>query len=387
MENFIYSNPTKIIFGKNTVSRIGKEALKFGKKALIVYGKGSVKKNGVYDSVTDSLRKNGIDFSEHPGVKPNPVLSHVKEGIELFKKEKCDMIIAVGGGSVIDESKAVSCGVFYEGDVWDFFIEKAEIHKSVPILVVLTLPATGSEANSGAVVTNEKTLQKYSIHSYHLFPKVSILDPSTTFSLPIEQTAYGAVDAILHVSEGFFTTKDTDCVITDNYIYGVIKTLINSTERIMKDPKDYNARASFMWSATLALNGQQALGYKGIEFVNHVIEHSLSAIYDIPHGLGLGVVFPGFLKYLISKEEYDRILEFGENILGIKNDSKKETALKTVNEIENWFRKLGLKTKLSENSIFEKDFEKITKNAMELGNLWGWSYTEKDVIEILNYQK
>jgi alcohol dehydrogenase YqhD (iron-dependent ADH family) len=237
------------------------------------------------------------------------------------------------------------------------------------------------------VVTNEKTLQKYSIHSYHLFPKVSILDPSTTFSLPIEQTAYGAVDAILHVSEGFFTTKDTDCVITDNYIYGVIKTLINSTERIMKDPKDYNARASFMWSATLALNGQQALGYKGIEFVNHVIEHSLSAIYDIPHGLGLGVVFPGFLKYLISKGEYERILEFGENILGIKNDSRKETALKTVNEIENWFRKLGLKNKLSENSIFEKDFEKITKNAMELGNLWGWSYTEKDVIEILNYQK
>ncbi|HOL62656.1 MAG TPA: iron-containing alcohol dehydrogenase, partial [Elusimicrobiales bacterium] len=331
MENFIYSNPTKIIFGKNTVSRIGKEALKFGKKALIVYGKGSIKKNGVYDTVTDSLRKNGVDFAEHSGVKPNPVLSHVKEGIELFKKEKCDMIIAVGGGSVIDESKAVSCGVFYEGDVWDFFIEKAEIQKAVPILVVLTLPATGSEANSGAVVTNEKTLQKYSIHSYHLFPKVSILDPSTTFSLPIEQTAYGAVDAILHVSEGFFTTKDTDCVITDNYIYGVIKTLINSTERIMKDPKDYNARASFMWSATLALNGQQALGYKGIEFVNHVIEHSLSAIYDIPHGLGLGVVFPGFLKYLISKGEYERILEFGENILGIKNDSRKETALKTVN--------------------------------------------------------
>ena len=387
MDNFSFSNYTRIVFGKNTVSKIGNYAKFYGKKALLVYGMGSIKKNGVFDTVAESLKKNGIDFVEYGGVKPNPVLSHVKKGIEVFKNEGCDFIIACGGGSVIDEAKAISAGVYYSGDLWDFFIKKARIEKTVSVLVVLTLPATGSEANSGAVITNEETQQKYSIHSPFLFPKVSILDPSTTFTVPKEQTAYGACDVMLHVLEGYFTTKDTDCIITDNYVYAIVKSVIKSTERILDNPNDYNARASFMWSATLALNGMEDLGYKDTEFVNHVIEHSLSAIYDIPHGLGLSIVFIGFLKYLVEKDEFKRICEFGENIFQIKNDGTKENAIRVIETLDNWFRKIGLRNRLSENNIFDVDFEKIANNSMELGKLWGWSYKKEDVLRILELSK
>jgi alcohol dehydrogenase YqhD (iron-dependent ADH family) len=387
MDNFSFSNYTRIVFGKNTVSKIGSYAKFYGKKALLVYGMGSIKKNGVFDTVVESLKKNGIDFVEYGGVKPNPVLSHVKKGVEVFKNEGCDFIIACGGGSVIDEAKAISAGVYYDGDLWDFFIKKARIEKTVSLLVVLTLPATGSEANSGAVITNEETQQKYSIHSPFLFPKVSILDPSTTFTVPKEQTAYGACDVMLHVLEGYFTTKDTDCIITDNYVYAIVKSVIKSTERILDNPNDYNARASFMWSATLALNGMEDLGYKDTEFVNHVIEHSLSAIYDIPHGLGLSIVFIAFLKYLVEKDEFKRICELGENIFQIKNDGTKENAIKVIETLDNWFRKIGLKNRLSENNIFDSDFEKIANNSMGLGELWGWSYKKEDVLRILELSK
>lgn len=381
MESFTYFNPTRIIFGKNTVSKIGRNAFLYGKKALVVYGRESIKKNGVYDIVTKSLEENNIEYVEHSGVKPNPVLSHVKEGIKKFKDEKCDMIIAVGGGSVIDESKAISAGVMYSGDVWDFFIDKAKIEDTVPLLVVLTIPATGSESNSGCVITNEETKQKYSAHSPFLFPKLSILDPSTTFSLPKEQTAYGMVDVIAHVLEGYLTTKDKKCITTDNYVYAVIKSAIKSAKGIFENPDDYDYRASFMWSATLGLNNMQGVGYKGVEWVNHIIEHSLSALYDIPHGLGLSIVLSGYFKYLLKRNKTDRIIELGKNIFFIEEPEK------IITEFEKLFRDMGLKTRISENNIPESDFEKISENACELGNLWGWSYKKEDVIEILEYQK
>lgn len=384
MDAFVFQNPTKIIFGKNTVSKIGKEVSFYGKKALFVYGMGSIKKNGVYDKIIESFNKNNIVFVEHSGVKPNPVLSHVKDGIEKFKKEKCDVIVACGGGSVIDESKAIAAGVKYDGDVWDFFVGKAKILDAIPLCCVLTLPATGSEANSGCVVTNEKTFQKYSAHSRFLFPKVSILDPSTTISLPTQQISYGCVDAMLHVLEGYFTTTDKDCIVTDNYVYAIVRSLMQSSRRILLDPSDYNARASMMWSCTLALNGMEDLGYKNVEFVNHVIEHSLSAFYDIPHGLGLAIVFIAFLKRLYNKKIYDRLANFGKEIFNIHSKIDEDIAKKTILSIEEFFRnELNLKTKLSENRIPKSDFKKIALNAMDLGRLWGWSYSEDDVIEIL----
>lgn len=387
MDSFVFQNPTKIIFGRNTISKIGKETSIYGKKALLVYGMGSIKRNGVYDKVVESLKKYGIDFVEHSWVKPNPVLSHVKDGICKFKDNNCDVIVACGGGSVIDEAKAIAAGVRYNGDVWDFFIKKAKIESAAPLLTVVTLASTGSQANGGAVITNEKTLHKYSAHSYHLFPKVSILDPTTVSSLPKEQIVYGAVDAILHVLEGFFTTRDCDSVVTDNYVFAVVNSIINSTQRLLKDINDYNAGASFMWASTLALNGMEDLGYKETEFINHVIEHSLSAIYDIPHGLGLAIVFCGFLKYLIEKGELRRICEFGEKVFGFQNDGEKETATKIVKTLEDWFRGMGIKTTLSENNIPPTEISKIVENSLGLAALWGASYNASDIRRILEYQK
>ncbi len=379
MENFIYSNPVKILFGKGMISKIGKEASSLGKKALLVYGRESIKRNGVYDSIAESLSKFSIEFHEHPGVKPNPVISHVREGIKKARERNCDFIIAAGGGSVIDEAKAIAAGAKYQGDPWDFFCGKAKIESALPLITVLTLPATGSEMNSGFVVTNEQTLQKYSAGSVHSFPRTSILDPQTTFSLPEVQTSYGASDAAAHLLEGYLTTNDKDSEITDNYVFAVFKTIISSSRRILSDKNDYNARASMMWSATLALNGQQALGYKGISFPNHAIEHSLSAIYDMPHGLGLAIVIPAYMRHNIEKIS-GRLEKLGENVFHVSKSAKD-----AISAYESWLRKdLNLKTRLSENGISKDDIPKIAENAFGLAAMWGMGISKKEIEEILN---
>ena len=199
MQNFIFHNPVRIIFGKGTIAKLGGEAAKAGKKALLVYGGGSIKKNGVYDAVTASLAESGVTVVEHPGVKPNPVLAHARDGVKKARENGCDMVIAAGGGSVIDEAKAIAAGAKYDGDIWDFFSGRARIKDALPIFTVLTLPATGSEMNQGCVITNEAAKQKFSAASPKLFPRVSILDPGTTMTLPASQVANGGVDALAHI--------------------------------------------------------------------------------------------------------------------------------------------------------------------------------------------
>lgn len=378
MENFIYSNPVKILFGKGMLSKLGKEASFIGKKALLVYGKESIKKNGVYDLILKSLSKFSIEFYEHPGVKPNPTIAHVREGVKKAREVNCDFIIAAGGGSVIDEAKAIAAAVRYQGDPWDFFCGKAKIDSALPLITVLTLPATGSEMNCGFVVTNEQTLQKYSASSVHCFPKTSILDPQTTYSLPAVQTCYGASDAVAHLLEGYLTTNDKDSEITDNYVFAVFKTIMSSSRRILNDRSDYNARASMMWSATLAFNGLQALGYTGISFPNHAIEHALSAIYDMPHGLGLAIVIPAYMLYNIEKIS-DRLEKLGENVFNVSKSAKN-----TISAYEKWLKEdLNLKTKLSENAIAKEDIPKIAENAFELAQMWKMKITKKEIDEIL----
>ncbi|MBI4802459.1 MAG: iron-containing alcohol dehydrogenase [Elusimicrobia bacterium] len=378
MQNFTFYNPVKIIFGRDTVSKIGREAAKAGKKALLVYGGGSIKKNGVYATVAGSLSKNGLTFIEHSGVRPNPVLTHAHEGVKKAKENGCDLIIAAGGGSVIDEAKAIAAGARYNGDVWDFFTGAAAIKDAVALFTVLTIPATGSEMNSGCVVTNEATKQKYNAGSPRLFPRVSILDPETTMSLPREQAANGAVDALAHLIEGYFTAEDTDVMMTDELVHAIARSVIASTDRIMADPKDYNARASMMWSATLALNGLQALGYGGGNFINHAIEHSLSAIYDIAHGAGLAIVLPAWFKYHLKMDGPGRLVKFGEAAFGAHN------AEETVLAFESWFRKIGAPVRLSEARIPSADIPKIAENAMGLIAKWEIAgYDRKTVEEIL----
>ena len=381
MQNFTFYNPTRIIFGKGSISQLGAEAFRAGKTALLVYGGGSIKKNGVYDAVAAGLAAAGITVTEHSGVKPNPVLSHAREGVKKAKENKCDMIIAAGGGSVIDESKAIAAGAKYDGDLWDFFTGKAGVKDALPLFTVLTIPATGSEMNAGCVLTNEATKQKFSTGSPRLFPRVSLLDPETTLTLPSAQVANGAVDALAHLIEGYFSTTDRDAVVTDELVQALARSVVASTERILRDPNDYNARASMMWSATLALNGLQSPGYGGISFANHAIEHSLSALYDIAHGAGMAIVMPAWFKYHLEKAGPERLEKFGGAVFGVK------TANGTITAFEEWFRKIGAPTRLSDAAIPAGDIPKIAENAMELIKLWKINYTRPEIEQILQQAK
>jgi alcohol dehydrogenase YqhD (iron-dependent ADH family) len=381
MQNFTFVNPTRIIFGKAVVARLGPEAAAAGKKALFVYGGGSIKKNGVYDVLTGALKANGVEIVEHAGVKPNPVLSHVRAGIEKARASGCDLVVAAGGGSVIDEAKAIAAGAKYSGDVWDFFCGKAEVREALPLFTALTLPATGSEMNSGCVVTNEATKQKYSAHGAALFPRVSALDPETTLTLPREQVANGAVDAIAHIIESYFTTKDADAEVTDEMVHALARSVIASTLRILKDPADYNARASMMWSATLALNGLATCGYGGAAFINHAIEHALSAIYDIAHGAGLAIVMPAWFRHHLETAGPARLEKFGAAVFGVKS------AEDTIKAFEDFFRKAGAPVRLPEAGIPVEDIPKIAANAMGLIRLWGMKHEQPEIEKILSNAK
>ncbi|OGS16589.1 MAG: hypothetical protein A2234_03335, partial [Elusimicrobia bacterium RIFOXYA2_FULL_58_8] len=373
MQNFNFSNPVKIIFGRDAISKIGPEAAKAGKKALLVYGGGSIKKNGVYAAVTKTLADSGIAVVEHPGVKPNPVIAHVREGVKKAKAENCTLIVAAGGGSVIDTGKAIAAGANYDGDTWDFFCGKAAVRTALPLFTALTLPATGSEMNSGCVVTNEETKQKYAAGGPALFPRVSVLDPAATLTLPARQAGYGAVDALAHIIEGYFTAQDADNIVTDEIVHALARSIIASTRRILKDPEDYDARASMMWSATLALNGLPVCGYGEIQFINHAIEHALSAIYDIAHGAGLAIVMPAWFKHHLRTAGPARLEKFGAAVFGAGGAQEAITAFET------FFKEAGAPVRLSEAAIPAADIPRIAENAMGLIRLWSLPHQQREI--------
>jgi alcohol dehydrogenase YqhD (iron-dependent ADH family) len=296
MQNFVYHNPTKILFGRGTIAAIGPETRIWGQRGLLVYGQHSIKNNGLYDQVTTSLQEAGMEMAELGGVRSNPLLSHVRQGIRIAKEHGAEVIVAVGGGSVIDTAKAIAAGTPVEYDVWKFFTGKKGIKQSLPVTTVLTLAASGSEMNSGMVITNDATREKFGFGHRLLHPKVSILDPEATFTVPTEYTVYGAVDAISHVLEFYMTTTDPYTPVQDRLMEGLIENAMSACERCLHDPCDYEGRANLLWTATLALNGLTAAGLGRVGFPMHLIEHSLSALYDVPHGAGLAVVILGCCK-------------------------------------------------------------------------------------------
>lgn len=375
MKEFIFYNPTQIVFGENQTKNIGKY-LK-NKKCLFLYGGGSIKQNGIYNKVIDSLKSHNVSIVEKSGIKPNPVLSFVHEAIELAKKEQVECILAVGGGSVIDSAKAIAAGFYHDGDVWDFFIDKAQIKQALPIYVVLTLSATASEMNSGAVITNETTKQKFNIRSDCLFPKISILDPTNTYTVPKNQVANGSVDAIVHLLEGYFTKKYPSTPIQDGFVETLVKTIISSTNQILENPKNYDARANFMWSATLALNGLTTAGIGDYAFPNHMMGHSLSAIFDIAHGSTLSIVFPAWLKYNANTLN-ERLVHFGKEVFGV------DGATKAIESLENYFASIGAPIRLKEVSINQSQIGEIAQNAISLAKKWGLrEYTKERIEDIL----
>ncbi|RXJ87322.1 iron-containing alcohol dehydrogenase [Arcobacter sp. CECT 8985] len=378
MKNFTYCNPTKIEFGKDKENKIGDYIAEFKvKKILITYGSDRIKKDGLFKKVVKSLKSQNIEYIELSGIQSNPLLSKVYEGIKVAKEEKVEGILAIGGGSVLDTSKAIAAGSLYQDDVWDFFSFKATITEALPIFDIMTLAATGSEMNGSAVITNEEIQQKYFINAAAIYPKVSVINPDLQKSVSNEYLVYSAVDIIAHSIEGYFTATYHPN-ITASYVETNIKTVISTTEKLLKNKEDYEARSEFAWAATQALNGTSTVGAEGVEFPNHMIEHAVSALYNVPHGAGLSVVMPAWMKwyYKNNKTQFER---FAKEIFGLNS------ALEGIEALEKWFNKIGSPTKFSQFSIDESSLSAIAKNAHSNSNFFGLDekYTEDKILEIL----
>lgn len=361
MQNFVFHNPTKVIFGQGTISKIGSEISKFGlKKILFLAGGGSIKNNSVYDQVIRSLKNNNLSWIEHWGVRPNPVLSHANEGIKIIQENNLEGILAVGGGSVIDEAKCIAAG-YYLDNLWDAFERKVDIINSLPVFTVLTISATCSEMDPYAVLTNEKENKKWNIGGAALYPKVSIIDPSVQFSLPWEQTVYGAIDALSHIMEFYFQSKGEEPTTSINET--LILNIFNNVDRLQIEPKDYNARTSLSWSAILALNGLSGAGLYGGDWACHTIEHGISAVHpEIAHGAGLAVVFPAWIKYIHLLNE-PQFLRWAKVIFNKNNVEGAVSALKE--KYKSW----GAPISLRDLGIKKEEIPIIVENVYQASNI------------------
>ena len=325
MNNFNYSIPTKIFFGKDQINVLGDEIKNYGSRVLLVYGGGSIKKSGIYDKITEILKANDISFWELSGVEPNPRVTSVRKGVQLCRENKIDLILAVGGGSSIDCAKVIAAGYYYEGDAWDIVLDPRKIENALPLASILTLAATGSEMNAGAVITNLDTNEKLGTGHPAMAPKFSILDPTYTFTLPANQTAAGTADIISHIFEVYFSSTK-EAYLQNRMAEAMLKTCIKYGEIAMKEPENYEARSNLMWTSSLAINGLLSYG-KVTEWSVHAMEHELSAYYDITHGVGLAILTPHWMKYILNEETLDKFVEYGVNVWGIdENGDKYEIA-------------------------------------------------------------
>ena len=358
MKNFDFISPTRIIFGKGVEKQTGEITAQYTDKVLLVYGGGSVKKYGLYDTVVNGLNKAGVEYFELAGVEPNPRLSLVHKGIDICRKEGIGFILAVGGGSVIDTSKAIAAGVLYDGDVWDFFIPRQIMPKALPVGVVLTIPAAGSEASDSVVITkvDEDGWRKMGSGGDAVRPVFAIMNPELTYTLPPYQTAAGATDMFLHVLERYFTNPK-NVELTDRLCESIMKTVVNNAGKVLANPTDYDARAEIMWCGTLAHNGLVGTGREP-DFASHGIEHELSALYDVTHGAGLAVICPAWMKY-VYKHDIPRFAQFANRVFDIEIDpfDLETTALKGIAAFEGWLRSIGMPTTAEELGVDESKFE------------------------------
>lgn len=354
--SFIYSIPTKVYFGENQLGNLGCEVEKYGKKVLLTYGGGSIKKIGLYDKVIKELKNSNMEIFEFGGIEPNPRHTSCNEAIAICKKEKIDVLLAVGGGSVIDATKFIGAGTFYDGDMWDIMTGKAEITNCLPIVSVLTLSATGSEMDTGGVITNLETQDKIGVLHPLLLPKVSFLDPTNTYSVNAYQTACGTADIISHILEVYFNMTD-DLYMLDCVMEGLLKTVIKFAPIAIKDPENYEARANLMWASSWAINGF-VNGGKTQEWTCHPIEHELSAYYDITHGLGLAIVTPRWMEYALNEKTVSKFRQFAVNVFDVDKKISPMAAAKEGIRLlsEFFFSTLSLKRTLSEIDIDDSKF-------------------------------
>ena len=384
MNPFIYDIPTKVYFGSNQLGHLGEELEKFGRRVLLCYGGGSIKKTGLYDKVKAETDKAGLELFELGGIAPNPRVQSVRDGAEICRKEKIDVLLAVGGGSVIDAAKFIGAATFYDGDAWDLSTGKGEINKCLPIVTVLTLSATGSEMDTGGVISNPDTKDKLGRLNRHMLPAVSFLDPENTYTVSAYQTACGAADILSHIFEEYFAPRP-DLYMLDRFMEGLMKTVIRFTPTAIAKPDDYEARANLMWTSTWAINGF-VNGGKSHEWTCHPIEHEVSAIYDITHGLGLAIITPRWMKYCLDEDSAPKFAEFAVNVFGIKAapDAMK-TARAGIDALAEFlYRTVGLKDNFTELKIKREDVPVMAKKACGGGRIDGFrSLGQKDIEKIL----
>ncbi|TVQ20881.1 MAG: iron-containing alcohol dehydrogenase [Spirochaetaceae bacterium] len=359
MENFKFYSPTEFVFGKDAEKELGELIVGSGaKKVFLHYGGGSIKKTGLYDRVIQSLKQKNIDFLELGGARANPVDSLVYDGIYLCRKEGCDFILAVGGGSAIDSAKAIAAGVKYDGDFWDFFDGKATIEDALPVGVVLTIPAAGSEGSVATVITKEDEGLKRGAGSDLLRPRFAIINPELTYTLPMWQTAAGVVDMMSHIFERYIT-KTENVILTDRLCEATLVSIMEAARRIVSDPKDYEARATICWAGTIAHNGILGVGRQE-EWTTHALEHELSALYDMTHGAGLAVMFPAYMEYTLE-EDVERYYRLATKAFGVpeNHNNKKAVAREGIQRLKGFFIEIGMPVTLKEAGAKKEDFPKL----------------------------
>lgn len=364
MNNFVYDIPVKVYFGENQLQHLGEELSKFGTRVLLTYGGGSIKKIGLYDKVIAEIERAGLEVFELSGIEPNPRIDSVRRGAQMCKDHNIDVLLAVGGGSTLDATKFMAAGACVDHDPWDFLSEKwAPITKALPIVTILTLSATGSEMDPGGVISNPETQDKIGRLAAPMLPKVSFLDPTLTYSVSPYQTACGSADMISHILEVYFNMEQ-DLYMLDCFMEGLLKTIIKFTPVAIEKPDDYEARANLMWASSWAINGF-VNGGKRLVWSCHPIEHELSAIYDITHGLGLAIVTPRWLEYCLDETTVSKYVQFGVNVFGIDpNQEPMAIAHQAIDRLSDFlFDTLGLSRTLTEIGISAEHFPIMAKKA------------------------
>lgn len=372
MNDFMFYSPTQFVVGRGVTEKVGDMVMQYGgKRVLIVYGGGSVVRSGLLQRVEEQLGKHRIEFIAMGGIMPNPVDTKVYEGIDIVRKEDIDFLLPVGGGSVIDTAKAIACGVPYDGDFWDFYCGKAKVNTAMPIGVVLTIPAAGSEGSGNSVITKTDGLHKLSLRTLKaLRPRFALMDPEVTFTLPAWQTAAGITDMMAHIMERYFTnTKQTQ--VSDRMCEGVLKAIIEEAPKVIANPTDYDARANIMWAGTIAHNGTCGVGCEE-DWASHYLEHEISAVYNVTHGAGLAVVFPAWLTYM-ADHNVDKVAQFAERVWDVAPAAPRDMAMEGIKRFKEFLRAIGMPVTFAQLGIENPDIELLVKKLHEnKGDLVGF---------------
>ncbi|MDM5249888.1 MULTISPECIES: iron-containing alcohol dehydrogenase [unclassified Lysinibacillus] len=383
MDSFTFYNPVKLHFGEDALEKLAKEVAPYGKKVLVVYGGGSIKKNGVYNAVIEKLQEADKTIFELSDVEPNPRVETARRGIDLCKKEEIDLVLAVGGGSVIDCSKLIVAGAKYDGDAWDIVKRKVFVQDALPLGTVLTLAATGSEMNSGSVITNAATEEKLGWGSPAAFPKFSILNPAYTVTVPKNHTVYGIVDMMSHVFEQYFHSA-TNTPITDEMCEGVLRTVITTAPKLLEDLENTKLRETILLAGTIGLNGFLSIGSRG-DWASHNIEHAVSAVYDIPHAGGLAILQPHWMRLSVSVNP-ERFAGLATRVFGVDATGKsiEEVANEGIDRLSAFWTSLGAPSRLADYEIDDSKFDQIVEHAMQNGPFGNFNkLQEEDVRTIL----